>query len=157
MTRACLLGAEETDLPLDLLTYETARDALSSYELDEPFENAIAVETISLGAAVALLNDLQWYIVRLIEEAFVLEPSVSETEWLSRDLAESIRDEEVDPEETGEYLTIYGLEPREEGPPALVEPMFARRVDGDHPEYDLRDVEETGIVRVTEAEFGALR
>jgi hypothetical protein len=155
MTRACLLGTEETDLPVDLLTYETAREALSSYDLDEPFANSIAVETISLGAAVALLNDLQWYIVRLIEEAIVLEPSVDESEWLSRDLAEAIRDEAVDPEDTGEFLAIYGLEEREEGPPALVEPMFARRIDGDHPEYDLRDVEETVVVRVTEAEFGA--
>jgi hypothetical protein len=155
MTRACLLGAEDTDLPVDLLTYETARDALSSYDLEEPFANSVGVETISLGAAVALLNDLQWYIVRLIEEAFVLEPSVSETEWLSRDLAEAIRDEEIDPADSGEFLAIYGLDPREEGPPALVEPMFARRVDGDHPEYDLRDVEETLIVRVTESEFGA--
>jgi hypothetical protein len=155
MTRACLLGTEETDLPVDLLTYETAREALSSYDLDEPFANSIAVETISLGAAVALLNDLQWYIVRLIEEAIVLEPSVDESEWLSRDLAEAIRDEAVDPEDTGAFLTIYGLEEREDGPPALVEPMFARRIDGDHPEYDLRDVEETVVVRVTEAEFGA--
>lgn len=155
MTRACLLGAEEVDLPVDLLTYETAREALSSYDLDEPFANSIAVETISLGAAVALLNDLQWYIVRLIEEAIVLEPSVDESEWLSRSLAEAIRDEAVDPEDTGEFLAIYGLEAREEGSPALVEPMFARRIDGGHPEYDLRDVEETVVVRVTEAEFGA--
>ena len=155
MTRACLLGAEDTDLAVDLLSYETAREALSSYDLDEPFANAVAVETISLGAAVALLNDLQWYIVRLVEEAFVLEPSVSETEWLSRDLAEAIRDERVDPDDTGEFLTIYGLEPREDGPPEIVEPMFARRVDGEAPAYDLRDVEETVTVRVTEAEFGA--
>jgi len=155
MTRACLLGAAEVDLPVDLLSYETAREALSSYDLDEPFANAIAVETISLGAAVALLNDLQWYIVRLIEETFVLEPSVSESEWLSRDLAEAVRDDDVDPEDADEFLTIYGLEPREEGPPALVEPMFARRVDGEAPAYDLRDVEETVVVRVTEAEFGA--
>ena len=155
MTRVCLLGAEDVDLPYDLLAYETAREALSSYDLDEPFDNAIAVETISLGAAVSLLNDLQWYIVRLIDAAFVLEPSVSETEWLSRDLATAIRNDEIEPEATGEYLTIYGLVAREQGPPAIEEPMFARRVDGDVPEYDLRDVEETMVVRVTEAEFSA--
>lgn len=155
MTRVCLLGDEDADLPFDLLAYETAREAIASYDLDEPFENAVAVETISLGAAVALLNDLQWYIARLVAEAFVLEPSVSETEWLSRDLAAAIRDEAVDPGETGEYLAIYGLEPREDGPPEIVEPMFARRVDGEVPAYDLRDVEETLVVRVTEAEFGA--
>ena len=155
MTRACLLGAEDVDLPVDLLAYETAREALSSYDIDEPFANSVGIETISLGAAVALLNDLQWYIVRLAAEAFVLEPSVSESEWLSRDLAESVREEDVDPGDTGEFLAIYGLDEREEGPPKLVEPMFARRVDGGHPEYDLRNVEETVVVRVTEAEFGA--
>jgi hypothetical protein len=155
MTRACLLGAADTDLPVDLLTYETAREALSSYDLEEPFANAMVIETISLGAAVSLLNDLQWYIVRLIEETFVLEPSVSETEWLSRDLAEAIRDEEVDPADTGQYLKIYGLADRESGPPELVEPMFARRVEGEHPTYDLRDVEETTVVRITGAEFEA--
>jgi len=155
MTRACLVGAEAVDLPVDLLTYETAREALSSYDLREPFANAMAVETISLGAAVSLLNDLQWYIVRLVEETLVLEPSVSETEWLSRELAEAIRDEEIDPADTGEYLRIYGMVDRESGPPDLVEPMFARRVEGDHPTYDLRDVEETTVVRITEAEFEA--
>ena len=155
MTRACLLGAADTDLPVDLLTYETAREALSSYDLEEPFANAMVIETISLGAAVSLLNDLQWYIVRLIEETFVLEPSVSETEWLSRDLAEAIRDEEVDPADTGQYLKIYGLADRESGPPELVEPMFARRVEGEHPTYDLQDVEETTVVRITGAEFEA--
>ena len=155
MTRVCLLGSEDVDLPYDLLAYETAREALSSYDLDEPFANAIAVETISLGAAVSLLNDLQWYIVRLIEAAFVLEPSVSDEEWLSRDLAAAIRNDEVDPADAGEYLKIYGLVEGTEGPPAVEEPMFARRVDGEVPEYDLRDVAETMVVRVTKAEFAA--
>lgn len=153
MTRACLLGAADIDLPVDLLSYETAREALSSYDLEEPFANSVAVETISLGAAVSLLNDLQWYIVRLVGETFVFEPSVSEAEWLSRDLAEAIRDEEIDPGDTGEYLKIYGLLDRESGSAELVDPMFARRVDGGHPTYDLRDVEETVVVRITEAEF----
>lgn len=155
MTRVCLLGSEDTDLPYDLLAYETAREALSSYDLQEPFANAVAVETISLGAAVSLLNDLEWYIVRLIADAFVLEPSVSETEWLSRDLATAIRNDEIDPDAAGEFLTIYGLVERAEGPPAIEEPMFARRVDGEVPEYDLRDVEGTVVVRVTGAEFSA--
>ncbi|MFB6296590.1 MAG: DUF5804 family protein [Halobacteriales archaeon] len=153
MTRVCLLGAEDADLPYDLLAYETAREALSSYDLDEPFANTVGVETISLGAGVALLNDLEWYIVRLIEEALVLEPSVSDSEWLSRELATAIRNDEVDPVESGEYLTIYGLVEREDGPPAIEEPMFARRIDGEVPEYDLMDVEETVVVRVTEGEF----
>lgn len=143
------------DLPYDILAYETAREALSSYDLDEPFANTVAVETISLGAAVSLLNDLQWYIVRLIEAALVLEPSVSDEEWLSRELAKMIRNEETDPADAGEYLKIYGLVAQAAGPPALEEPMFARRVDGDVPEYDLLDVEETMPVRVTKEEFAA--
>ena len=155
MIRVCLLGAVDTDLPVDLLTYETAREAISGYDLTQPVANAVALETISLGAAGALLNDLQWYIVRLIDESLVLEPSVSETEWLSRDLAEAIRDEEIDPTDTGEYLKIYGLVDRESGPPELVEPMFARRIEGEYPTYDLRDVEETAVVRITETEFEA--
>ena len=36
----------------------------------------------------------------------------------------------------------------------LVEPMYVVRVDGTVPEYDLRDVEDTVMVRVTESEFG---
>ncbi len=155
MTRVCLLGAADTDLPVDLLTYETAREAISTYDLKEPFANTVALETISIGASIALLNDLQWYIVRLIDESLVLEPSVSETEWLSRDLAEAIRDEEIDPTNTDEYLKIYGLVDRESGPPELVEPMFARRIEGEHPRYDLRDVGETAVVRITETEFEA--
>jgi hypothetical protein len=34
-----------------------------------------------------------------------------------------------------------------------VEPLFVRRRQGETPEYDLRDVDETVIVRVSESEF----
>ena len=154
MTRACLLGSADADLRVDLLSYETAREALSSYDLEEPYADTVCVETISLGAAVSLLNDLNWYLVRLVEEAIVLEPSVSEEEWLSRDLATAIRNEAVDPDETGTLLRVYGIERPEEGPARLTEPMFAQRVGGDRPEYDLRDVDDTLAVRVTAGEFG---
>lgn len=155
MTRVCLLGEDQVDLAVDLLSYETAREALSSYDLQEPFENSVAVDTISLGAAVSLLNDLHWFIVRLVNDAFVLDPSLSESEWISHQLARAIRDEEIDPGNTSEYLKIYGRLERESDPPALVEPMYVRRIDGDVPSYDLRDVEETVVVRVTESEFEA--
>jgi len=46
-------------------------------------------------------------------------------------------------------VQVYGLVDDE-----LVEPMYATRVDGAVPEYDLRDVDETLVVRITEAEFG---
>ena len=155
MTRVCILGAEDATLPEDLLSYPTARDALDAYQLERPFANAVAVETISIGAAVSLLNDLDWYLVRLADEALVLEPSVSDTEWLSRKLATTVRNETVDPEDTGSFLKIYGVEETEAGEYRLVEPLFAQRVDGDVPEYDLRPVEDTLVVRVTGEEFGA--
>lgn len=148
MTRVCLVGAADVDLTYELLSRETARAALSTYQLDEPFENALALDTVSVGAAVSLLNDLNWYLVRYVDTALVREPSISRDEWLSRTLATAIRESEVDPAETGTLLKVYGVVDGE-----LVEPMFLTRVDGDVPEYDLRDVDDTVVVRVTEAEF----
>ncbi|MFB6304398.1 MAG: DUF5804 family protein [Haloferacaceae archaeon] len=148
MTRVCLVGREDVNLRYELLSRETARRALDAYVPTEPYENTLAVETVSLGAAVALLNDLNWYLVRFAASAWVLEPSVSEAEWLSRDLATAVRDGAVDPDETDRYLTVYGV-----ADGRLVEPMYVVRTDGEVPEYDLRDVEETVVVRVTESEF----
>jgi hypothetical protein len=188
MTRVCLLGDDDVNLKYELLSRETARDALVTYDLREPFENAIGIETVSLGAAVALLNDLDWYLIRFVDAAFVKEPSVSETEWLSRDLAAAIRDDRLDPAETERFLKVYGVErldsdthsegeadadeeadgepdrddaddtpaePTQDRPPRLVEPMLVARTGETIPEYDLRDVDETLTVRVTEAEFDA--
>ncbi|WP_136687767.1 DUF5804 family protein [Halorhabdus amylolytica] len=208
MTRVCLLGSDDVALRQTLLSHETAREALRTYDLTEPFHNAIGLETVSLGAAVALLNDLNWYLVRYAEAALVREPSVSESEWLSRDLATAIRDDRVSPAESGRYLKVYGVQsagdssgeepadglsdgpgpgssdendgiPSDENghgspdermdksededgrthghrgaPPKLVEPMYVTRSGGSIPEYDLRDVGETVVVRVTEAAFG---
>lgn len=148
VTRVCLVGGDDVDLRFELLSRETSREALATYDLSEPFENAVAVETVSLGAAVALLNDLNWYLVRFADEALVLDPSVSEAEWLSRDLATAVRNGAVDPDETGEYLKLYGVEDGR-----LVEPLYVRRTEGEHPEYDLREVEETVVVRVAPDEF----
>ncbi|MFB6211838.1 MAG: DUF5804 family protein [Halobacteriales archaeon] len=155
MTRVCLLGNDGTDLRAELMAYETARNALAQYAIDEPFANAIAVETISLGAAVSLLNDLNWYLVRLVDDALVLEPSIAPDEWLSRELATAIRNEAVDPAETGTMLKVFGVKDADtEGArPILTEPMFLRRVDGSIPSYDLADVDDTLIVRVTTEEF----
>jgi hypothetical protein len=177
MTTVCLVGTSDCDLRYELLSRETARDALATYSLDRPFENSLAVETISLGAAVAFVNDLAWYLVRFVETTLVHEPSVSESEWLSKDLAAAVRDGEVTPEESERYLKVYGVEHPADGddeaadgtgggeespagdaagqsPPRLVEPMFVARTGRQLPEYDLRDVDETLVVRVTEAEFG---
>ncbi|WP_247000315.1 DUF5804 family protein [Halosolutus gelatinilyticus] len=194
MTRVCLIGKTDVNLQYELLSRETAREALATYDLRRPFENSIAVRTVSVGAAVSLLNDLNWYLIRFVDEALVQEPSVSDEEWLSRSLARRLRNGEVEPRETGEFCKIYGLErvgpesdaetnpdsdsdadtnananadqdaesnPANESdrsPAAvtgrrLVEPLYVRRTDGDLPEYDLRDVEETLVVRLTENEY----
>ena len=168
MTTVCLVGDPDCDLRYELLSRETARDALATYDIDQPFENTVAVETISLGAAVSFVNDLSWYLVRFVETTLVKEPSISKGEWLSRDLARAVRDGDVTPEESDRYLKVYGVEhpqesaddPSDEGAqasaslPRLVEPMFVARTGRQLPEYDLRDVDETLVVRVTEDEFG---
>ncbi len=148
VTRVCLVGAEDVDLRFELLSRETSREALATYDIEQPFENTVAVDTVSLGAAVALLNDLNWYLVRFADEALILDPSVSETEWLSRELATAVRNGDVDPDGTNEFLKIYGVDDGR-----LVEPLYVRRTGGDHPEYDLRDVDETVVVRVDPDEF----
>ncbi|PSQ32674.1 hypothetical protein BRD11_06495 [Halobacteriales archaeon SW_12_69_24] len=150
MTRVCLVGDGDVELRYELLSRETSREALATYDLREPYRNTVALETVSLGAAVSLLNDLNWYLVRFAEKALVLEPSVSDTEWLSRALAEAVRSDELDPVETGRFLKVFGVE---DG--ALLEPMFVTRTGPELPDYDLHDVEDTVVVRVTEAEFGA--
>lgn len=163
MTQVCLVGDEETNLQYELLSRETARDALAAYEITEPFENALAVESVSLGAAVSLLNDLDWYLIRFVSAAFVREPSISDEEWLSRDLATAIRNDAVEPADSGRFLRVYGIEEpaadeeseEEPGKPRLVEPMLVTRTGAEIPEYDLRAVDRTLVVRVTESEFGA--
>jgi hypothetical protein len=151
MTRVCLVGSDDVNLRYELVSRETARNALATYDLTEPYANTVGLETISLGAAVSLLNDLNWYLVRFVDAALVLEPSVSETEWLSRKLAAAIRDDELSPEESGRFLKVYGVTEANE----LVEPMFVARTGETLPDYDLREVDETVRVRVTEVEFGA--
>ncbi len=148
MTTVCLVGSPDADLKIELLGRETSREALASYEITSPWRNTVAVETVSLGAAVSLCNDLNWYLVRFADHALVQEPSVSDEEWLSRTLARAVRDEEIEPEESKERLAIFGVD---DG--ALVEPMYVTRRDP-LPEYDLRDVEATLVVRVHETEFG---
>ena len=169
MTRVCLVGNADCNLRYELLSRETSREALATYDLRRPFENSLAVRTVSVGAAVSLLNDLNWYLTRFVDEALVQEPSVSDEEWLSRALANELRDGDVDPPDTAEFCKIYGLERVTDddsgddgsedggvdrsGPSwRLVEPLYVRRTGGDLPEYDLRDVEETLVVRLTESE-----
>jgi len=194
VTRVCLIGEDGSNLQYELLSRETAREALATYDLERPFENSLALRTVSIGAAVSLLNDLNWYLTRFVDEALVQEPSIDDEEWLSRSLAEDLRNGTVEPAATAEYCKIYGLErvgagletdgdQTDEGGPTegvetgdaaepadtdsseadragaveptyrLVEPLYVRRTGGDLPEYDLRDVEDTLVVRLTEAEY----
>ena len=154
MTRVCLVGDDDCDLRYELLSRETSRDALSTYDIEQPYANSVAVETISLGAAVSLLNDLNWYLVRFVDFSMVLEPSVTEGEWLSRAMATAIRDGEIGADESGQFLKMYGVERDDGGTERLVEPMYVTRTGPQLPEYDLRDVDETLLLRVTEQEFG---
>ena len=150
MTRVCLVGKDDVELRYELVSRETARDALATYELTAPYQNTVALETVSLGAAVSILNDLNWYLVRFVEESLVFDPSISDEEWLSRELATAIRNNEYEPEASGRYLKVFGIDDSE-----LLEPMFLTRTGPELPSYDLHDVEDTLVVRVTEAEFGA--
>jgi hypothetical protein len=149
MTRVCLVGKDDVELRYELVSRETARDALATYELTAPYQNTVALETVSLGAAVSILNDLNWYLVRFVEESLVFDPSISDEEWLSRELATAIRNNEYKPEASGRYLKVFGIDDSE-----LLEPMFLTRTGPELPSYDLHDVEDTLVVRVTEAEFG---
>jgi hypothetical protein len=148
VTRVCLVGDPDVNVRYELLSRETAREALSTYALLEPFANSLAVDTVSLGSAVSLLNDLNWYVVRFVDVAIVREPSIHGEEWLSRPLARAVRDGDVDTDATDEYLAVYGV-----ADGRLVDPMYVRRVDGDVPDYDLREVDDTVAVRVTADEF----
>ncbi|WP_049980513.1 DUF5804 family protein [Halolamina rubra] len=146
MAQVCLLGEPGSDLRYELLSRETAREALSTYDLREPYANSLALDTVSIGAAVSLLNDLNWYLVRFARTALVQSDSVSETEWLSRDLAILIRDGHVDPDVTGGFLKVYGLE---DGRPE--DPTFVQRQGDWTPEREGYD--DVLVVRVTEEEF----
>jgi hypothetical protein len=149
VTRVCLVGDADVNVRYELLSRETARAALSTYALGQPFENSLAVDVVSLGAAVSLLNDLDWYLVRFVDLALVLEPSVSRSEWLTRALATAIRDGDVDPSASASHVAVYGVDDGR-----LVEPLYAvRDAAGDLPDYDLRDVEDTVVVRVLPEEF----
>lgn len=149
MTRVCLIGKQDVNLREELLSRDGSRQALSAYALSEPWENTIAVSTVSLGTSISLLNDLNWYLTRFTRDAIIYDPSVSTVEWLSRDLGEAIRDQTIRRDETGLLLKIYGVSGRE-----LVEPMYVQRVDSRLPTYDLRDVNDTLAIQIKEEEFG---
>jgi len=152
-----------------------------------------------------LLNDLNWYLTRFVDEALVQEPSISDAEalgrWLNgsetakpsrRKQPSSARSTASSGSARGPSRTTVVVLPSQRGrvprPTAirplrstrraetrvgtddsdsseadrsraakpthrLVEPLYVRRTGGELPEYDLRDVEDTLVVRLTEAEY----
>ncbi|MFC7199103.1 DUF5804 family protein [Halospeciosus flavus] len=149
MTRVCLVAKEGVDLRTDLFSYETARKALATYDLSEPWANAVAADTVSLGSAVSLLNDLDWYLARLVDDVLVREPSVSPHEWLSRPLARQIRDGDVSHDEVVNRLKVYGVDEENR----LVDPTQVLRGDAADGAYERAEYEESVVVRVSQEEF----
>ena len=149
MTTVCLLGDADVVVREELLSRETAADALSMYSLSSPFVNSVAVQTVSLGTAVSLCNDLDWYIRRFVDRAIIMEESISQSEWLSRSLATAVRDQDIQPDQTRQYLAIYGLIDGR-----LTDPLYTQRVEGGTlPPYDLEPVDDTMVVRITADEY----
>ena len=148
MTEVCLVAKSDAALPGDLYAYENARRALATYEPENRWGNALVVETISLGMAVSLLNDLDWYLARVSSDAFVRDRSVDEREWFSRALAREFRDGEADADDPVNRLRAYGVE---EG--RLVDPTMVLRGDAGAGEYERAEYDETVVVRVTRDEF----
>jgi hypothetical protein len=146
VTRVRILGKDGYDLRGELLASETSREALATYDfLDTRIENALVVETATLGGALALLNDLDWYLTRYARAAEVLEPSVSDDEWLSRRLAERLYESRVEPEETREFYLVRGVKDGQ-----VLQPLYSR---SEPAEYDLADVDSVTVTRVDETEF----
>jgi hypothetical protein len=146
VTRVRVLGKEEYDLRGELLTSETSREALSTYDfLETRIENAVIVETATLGGALALLNDLDWYLTRYARASEVLEPSVSEEEWLSRRLAERVYEGKIDAEDTDDFYVVRGVSDGE-----LLQPLYSR---GEPAEYDLAETDFVTVTRLDESEF----
>jgi len=149
VTRLRILGEDDVDLRGELLTSETSREALSTYDfLETRIDNSVVVETATLGGALALLNDIDWYLTRYARTAEVLEPSVSEDEWLSRRLAERLyenRERDTEPDETDEFYVVRGVRDGE-----LLQPLYSR---GEPAEYDLAETDFVTVTRVNETEF----
>ncbi len=121
---------------------------------------------MSLGAAVALLNDLNWYLVRFADAAFVRDPSIvrrngsletspqryeTTTSRPKRPGAvQGVRHRRPDrtsdaddegPTEGASTLDTQSVEA--DGSPELVEPMLADTDWRHDPGYDLQDVVES--------------
>jgi hypothetical protein len=146
VTRVRILGDDGYDVRGELVSSETSREALSTYDfLDTPIENAVVVETATLGGALALLNDLDWYLTRYARAAEVLEPSVSDDEWLSRRLAERVYEDRIDADGTREFYVVRGVKDGE-----LLDALYSRNEPA---EYDLADTDFVTVTRIDETEF----
>ncbi len=146
MPRIRLYGDDDYDLRFELVTSETSREALSTYELrDVGIENTVELEVTSLGSAIALLNDLNWYIMRYVDWVDVMEPDISEDEWLSRKLVTEIYEERMDPDDSSRFYMIRGVKDGE-----ILEPLYVKDSPSD---YDLHEVDFEIVTRISEEEF----
>jgi len=146
VTRVRILGDDGYDVRGELLSSETSREALATYDfLDADIDNAVVVETATLGGALALLNDLDWYLTRYARAAEVLEPSVSDDEWLSRRLAERVYEDRINADDTDECYVVRGVKDGE-----LLDPLYSRNEPA---EYDLADADFVTTTRIDETEF----
>ncbi|MDY6779732.1 MAG: DUF5804 family protein [Halobacteria archaeon] len=147
MTRVRIVGDDDYDIRHELLSSATSSQALATYEfLETPIENAVELETATLGSALSLLNDLDWYLTRYADWVEVLEPSVSDDEWLSRDLATRLYERDLEPEETRGFYAVRGVKDGES-----LEPLYTR---GSPSEYDLDETDFEVVTRISEDEFG---
>ena len=146
MTKLRFVGKPEHNLRYELFSSETSKEALSTYEfLDTEIDNTLEIETGSLGSTLALLNDLSWYLRRYTQYVDLLEPSISEQEWISRQLAAKIYSREIEKNQTSRYYRITGIKNGE-----LLEPLYVR----DSPtEYDLHEKDSQIVTRIAEEEF----
>ena len=53
MTRVCLVGDEGVELRYELVSRETSREALATYDLREPYRNTVAIATAAPSDTVS--------------------------------------------------------------------------------------------------------
>ncbi|MFB6283833.1 MAG: DUF5804 family protein [Halobacteria archaeon] len=146
MTRIRLAGKPDYNLRYELFSSETSKKALSTYEfLETEIENTMELETGSIGSALALLNDLGWYLRRYTRFVDLQDSSVSDEEWISRQLASEIYGREVEKDDTDRFYRVIGVEDGK-----LLEPLYVRDSPTD---YDLHEKDFQVVTRISEEEF----
>ncbi len=105
-------------------------DALATYDLQDRVRFRRR-RTVSLEAAVTLLNDLNWYLVRFADAAFVRTRLICRDGVALSKPRRSARDDDIAPEETGRFLKGTASSTRT-GPATLTMKPDGRRVNARH-------------------------